>query len=100
MTSHPRWNDFLAFHDQNPEVFEWLMREAHEAVKRGYRLSARYLFERLRAEGPVEIQGLPDERFVLSNDFAALYARGLIHEDPSLKPHLETRPVRRTGPAA
>jgi hypothetical protein len=97
MTSHPRWADFLAFHEQNPMVFEWLLDEAHKAVRRGYRLSGRYLFERLRAEGPVEIEGLPEERFVMSNDFVALYTRALIYEDASLKGYLETRPVKRAG---
>jgi hypothetical protein len=97
MTSHPRWGDFIAFHDRNPQVFEWLLEEAHKAVAKGYRLSARYLFERLRAEGPVEIKGAPVNGYVLSNDFVALYARGLMYEDPSLKRYLEIRSVKRVN---
>jgi hypothetical protein len=92
MTSHKRWEDFLAFHDENPMVFEWLLEEAQDSLAKGYRLSIAYLWERLRAEGPVEIESLGGD-FVLDNEFTPLYARALIYEDPSLGNYLQTRKV-------
>ena len=92
MTSHPRWDDFLVFHDQNPMVFEWLLDEATGSLAKGYRVSIAYLWERLRAEGPVEIESIASD-FVLDNEFTPLYARALIYEDPSLAQHLEIRRV-------
>jgi len=92
MTSHPRWGDFLAFHNQNPMVFDWLLDEARDSIARGYRVSIAYLWERLRAEGPVQIESMAGD-FVLDNEFTPLYARALIYEDPSLAQHLEIRRV-------
>lgn len=83
---------FEAFHARNPHVFDALKRLALEMRLRGMpRWSIKAAYEVLRWLYALQTQG---ERYRLSNDFHALYARKLMQDVPELAGFFETRSLR------
>ena len=83
---------FERFHDENPEVYELLVRFAHEAHAAGRsRLGIGALWERLRWHTSVETEGEP---YKLNDNYRSRYARLLAERNPELAHLFETRKLR------
>lgn len=80
---------FAAFHAANPQVYRALRKLALAEAERGARrISAKLLFEQLRAAGGGVAQG--EEPYRLNNIFTSRYAR-LLASEPGLVGRIETR---------
>jgi hypothetical protein len=72
---------FIEYHKNNPWVWELFERFAMEMIGAGReRYSSSAIIERIRWE--VDRKSSPDERFKISNDFRAYYARMFIAKYP------------------
>jgi len=85
---------FRKFHENNPEVYNNLVRLAREFRSRSFNLnrkmSVSMLFEVLRWNYFIEVdQG--EEEFKLSNDFRAPYARLIMQQERDLSDAFNTR---------
>jgi len=81
--SHPLWEDFLAYDDDNPHVFDALVAQTREHKRQGRpRTAINRLVQDLRWDnlGPVNTA----EPVKLPNAFAPLYARAIAFEHPEL----------------
>jgi len=80
---------FAQFHAANPQVYRTLLALARAEAERGTRrISAKLLFEQLRAAGGGVTQGA--EPYRLNNIFTSRYAR-LLASEPDLSGRIETR---------
>lgn len=80
---------FEAFHENNPHVYDQLVRMARQAKAAGVeRWGMKRLFEVLRWERAIESRGEP---FLLNNNFTAFYARLVMEREPDLVGFFETR---------
>jgi hypothetical protein len=80
---------FLAFHKENPHVYERLAEMAVDALYAGVtRLGMKQLFEVLRYEEKIRTSG---DEFRLNNNYTAYYARMLIDDSPQVKSMFELR---------
>ncbi len=71
---------FKIYHEANPHVFESFKKFATEVKNMGKeQYSANSIFERMRWHTEIETVG---ERFKLSNNYRAYYARKLMDEYP------------------
>lgn len=96
---------FAAFHHANPDILTELLRLARHARDDGAtRIGMKALWEVMRwnrrGYRPQIAAGGPK----FNNDYTALYARLIVHTDPSLEGLFETRgdielPASVTGPA-
>lgn len=69
---------FNEYHSTNPHVYEMFKRFAHEAKGAGFKTySAKAVFERMRWFTDIETTG---EKFKLSNNYHAYYARKLMQD--------------------
>jgi len=74
---------FKKFHAENPVVYELFKRFATEAKNSGrVRFSHWMIMNRIRWYSSIETNG---EKYKLSNDFIALYARLLIYNDQTFE---------------
>lgn len=74
---------FLNFHEANPHVYTRLRELALEMKRKGInKYSMKGLFEVLRWEHTLKTTG---DVFKLNNNYTALYARGLMQEEPELE---------------
>lgn len=89
MTNHARW---LAWHEQNPQVYELFKHFTFQAIAAGHkRLSAWLIVNRIRWETAVETSG---SDFKISNDFIAYYSRLFMAEHQEYVGFFRTRPLR------
>lgn len=74
---------FVAFHAENPHVYDVLVRLAREWVQRTGRrqLGMKALFERARWDLVISTT---DPDFVLNNDYTAYYSRLIMAHEPDL----------------
>lgn len=80
---------FRAFHEANPEVYEELRDLALGLRRRGRtRYGIASLFEVLRWQRALKTQG---DVFKLNNNYRAFYARLLMEREPDLAGFFETR---------
>lgn len=80
---------FLAFDDNNPEVYQQLRELALRLKRAGrdsYGMAA--LFETLRFHHALQSNG---EEFKLNHNYRALYARQLMAQEPELEGFFRTR---------
>jgi hypothetical protein len=83
-------DQFTAFHDDNPHVYDALVSLARQLQSRGFtRIGMRALFERLRWEYALETDG---DVWCLNNSFTGCYARLLTQQEPGLAGLFELRP--------
>ena len=80
---------FLAFHEANPDVYNYLREFALVAKHSGYNhYSISSLFERLRWHYSIELR---TEDFSLNNSYRSRYARLLMEKEPELRGFFHTR---------
>jgi hypothetical protein len=74
---------FTRFHNNNPEVYETLVRLAREWVRRTgrHKLGIASLFERTRWEIAIATS---DADFKLNNNYRSWYARLIMHQEKDL----------------
>lgn len=83
---------FMAFHQANPQVYLALRRLALNLAATGRRRgSIKQLFEILRYEYALRTQG---DEYKLNNNFHSRYARLLMENEPALRGWFETRDLR------
>lgn len=70
-----KWNRFLEFHKQNPNVYENFKNRILDLLPSSTRISSYFVRECIRANAKIKI----------SNDFTPYYARTFIEEFPHLK---------------
>jgi hypothetical protein len=71
---------FLDWHEDNPHIYDGLVRLAREVKAAGFdRCSLRLLYERLRWESMFETEG---EAYKMPNNWVPGYARLLMHLEP------------------
>lgn len=87
-SAQARW---LAFHRENPQVYEALRRLALQAKRAGKRVGMRCLWERLRWEVYVEVPHPAGNDFRLNDHFPPHYARLLMDREPELRGFFEVR---------
>ena len=79
---------FSRFHEKNPHVYEALRTVALWCLKNDLRMGMKAIYERVRWEFGIKTDGQP---YKLNNDFAALYSRALMENEPQLDGFFETR---------
>jgi len=80
---------FIQFHRDNPWIYKELRKMAMELHAAGHeRYGMKGLFEVLRWKQARKTAG---SEFKLNNNYTALYARLLMHREPSLKEFFATR---------
>jgi hypothetical protein len=81
---------FAAFHRENPDVYDELVRLARTAKERGRsRMSMRMLWEVLRYQRTLQIKG--DGEYRLNNNYTSRYARLIMDREPDLEGMFELR---------
>ena len=86
---------FQAFHARHPDVYEYLVSFAYQAIDAGRtRIGIGMLFEVLRWEWT--ITGLPDdaELWKLNNNYRSRYARLIMADHPELDGLFEVRELK------
>lgn len=84
---------FEEFDQAHPEVYEYLVRLAFEAYRRGFRhYGIGALWERMRWHFQIEKD--MDSDFKLNNNFRSRYARKIIAQYPDLEDFFELRALR------
>lgn len=87
---------FNQFHEDNPDVYNQLVKMAREVVKLGFnRYSCRTLFEVMRWHSRKQTEGVEALHYKMNNDFCALYARKIMDENYDLKDLFDTRILKR-----
>lgn len=81
---------FDAFHQANPHVYEHLRYMALDAARHGRRLGIGMFFEVLRWHYAMNTND-PASEFKLNNNYRAFYARLLMEQEPELNDYFETR---------
>jgi len=98
--SHPLFTDlkrdivdsFVAYHTENPHVFNVFRRFAKDLKDAGRKhYGAKAIFERVRWHFAVESKA---DDFKLNNNYPSCYARLLIAMDPTFSDFFETRHTR------
>lgn len=85
---------FNKFHSQNPTVYELFKRFSFKAMNTGHvSFSAWAIMNRIRWE--CDIETISDDRFKISNDFIALYARKFMEDYPYHEGFFQTKPMKR-----
>lgn len=82
-------DDFLNYHESNPEIWKHFNRFALLAAVSGKKIGAKAIFERVRWE--VEIENSQD--FKVNNNYAAYYARAFELKHPQYKGFFEFRTI-------
>lgn len=96
-TGLPRSEDsleerFMAFHVENPHVYDELRRLALDLKRKGVtRYGIAGLFEVLRYDSALATGG---DAFKLNNSFRSFYARLLMDNEPRLRDFFELRTMR------
>lgn len=85
---------FEAFDRANPAIYSRLRELALLARRRGARVGARLLWERLRWETLVEVPRR-DGDYKLNDRWVAWYARALMEREPELEDYFETRALKK-----
>jgi hypothetical protein len=92
-----RHEQFVAFHEANPEVWELFERFCLEMIEAGKSdFGAPVVWERIRWEVSLETRG--NEPYRLPNIHRPLYARMFQERHPELAHHIATRPLRPERP--
>lgn len=86
------WNDFLKFHKEHPEVYDYFVRLAHEARARGNkRLGAHLLIQLIRWETH---QTGSKEKLKVNNNHFPYYARLFMLNNPDFEGFFELREIK------
>ena len=93
---HPRdtkkWNEFMRFHKENPEVYDAFVRLANEAKQKGFTsIGAHLLIQRIRWECQVE-RG--ENAYKICNNHFPYYARLFILNNPEFEGFFELRKLK------
>lgn len=83
---------FADFHQKNPHVYRNLVRLALDDSARRRRRGVAALFEELRYA--YESTDRDPADYKLNNDYASRYARLIMHSEPRLAGHFETRALK------
>ena len=89
----PLDEQFKAFHQANPHVYEHLRTLAINARRKGITVGIAMLFEVLRWQYLIATSDANSE-FKLNNNYRAFYARLLMEQEPELANYFETRTQR------
>jgi hypothetical protein len=80
--------EFLAFHRENPHIYDLVCRFARTAQEAGFRCyGIAAIFERVRWHVTVERR----EEWKMNNNYRAFYARLWLHDHPDWPGFFETR---------
>jgi uncharacterized Zn finger protein (UPF0148 family) len=91
-TEQPKKTDFQIFHEENPHVYDEIVRLARVAKTRGHtRWGIKGIFEVLRWSQMIT-NG--DNEFKLNNNYTSAYARLVMENEPDLEDFFETRSIR------
>jgi hypothetical protein len=83
---------FWEFHQENPQVFEKLVKMTTELKQAGRRkVGIKMLFEVIRWQHALETRG---DHFKLNNSYTSRYARIIEEQHPELAGMFETRSIR------
>ena len=82
---------FLAYHEEFPDVYDWLLAAARHMKKKGERGSIGRLWESLRALVRKEKR---ENEFSFPNSFRSRYARKLMAENADLVDFFEIRELK------
>ena len=88
MTNRER---FEVFHENNPEVYEELVKITRKQTRFGYEVSIKGVFEVLRYQVRMKIQDPSQNHFKLNNDYTPYYARLIMENEPDLRGEFQTR---------
>jgi len=84
---------FQAFHEENPDVYDHLVRLAHQAKRRGHqKIGIGLLWEVMRWER--SMQTIDPEGFKLNNNWRSRYARMIMQREPALEGFFELRELQ------
>ena len=87
-----KWNAFLRFHQDHPEVYDFFRSAATKAKSIGHaKIGARLLMERVRWNCYIERKG---EKYKINNNHFPLYARLFIQDNPDYKDFFEFRKLK------
>ena len=85
---------FEEFHENNPHIYEKFCKYSFEALRAGKdKFSAWLVTNRIRWDE--EVHTKTDEKFKISNDFIALYARKFMKDHPQHQGFFRIRPMKR-----
>lgn len=80
---------FFIYHQENPQVYDLLLRFTKEVYVRGRRrYSIVAVFERVRWYTTIETNG---DEFKLNNNYRSCYSRLIMHEHPQFNGMFSTR---------
>lgn len=85
---------FEKFHEENPRIYEILVKEALNLKEKGFKQFAiSTIYERVRWLYIIETRG---EGFKLNNNYRSEYARLIMKQVPELKGFFRTRTLTRS----
>lgn len=93
--------EFEAFHEANPQIYDWICRFAIEAISAGRtQFSIDSIFERIRWEVMVSTVAATDgeERFKMPHNHRAYYARLWLDQHPEHPSFFRTARLRSADP--
>ena len=95
--SHERLNQFVKYHEKNPQLWTEFKAMAHEKIKirKGY--SSKAIFEIVRHEREKKVG---DDGFVANNNFTSIYPRLLEAIDPQFIGFFRYRKIKKQINAA
>lgn len=90
---HRLESKFLKFHEENPDIYDSLVRLARQAKKSGHRkIGIGMLWEVMRWEHI--LQSKDSDGYKLNNSLRSRYARTIMEKEKDLEGFFETRKLR------
>jgi hypothetical protein len=90
------YEEWRAYHEMNPQVYQLICKYAQEVIDRGWKKYAiATIWERLRWHVTVEVQTADD--FTLPNNHRAYYARYWLEQHPEHPDFFQTCALRSEG---
>lgn len=87
-----KWNDFLHFHEEHPEVYEYFSRAVNEVKGKGFKnIGAKLLIERIRWEYHMDNA---EGQHKINNNHFPYYARLFILNNPEFERFFELRKLK------
>ena len=87
-----KWNEFMRFHENYPEVYDFFVQLAEEAIQKGYRKIGAHLFiQRIRWERDANGNRMKGR---VANDHFPYYARMLMAKRPEFNGFFELRKLK------
>lgn len=87
-----KWNEFMRFHKDHPEVYDSFVQLANEAKEKGFKsIGAHLLIQRIRWESHIARK---QNTYKICNNHFPYYARLLILDHPEFEGFFELRKLK------